>query len=112
MFIVSEFTVDCIVLHCSVGTLDRECFNYELHYLVGAYVRLQPLDSKCQAGGGPIKVAHTLHIGCLGAGHTHTHTWRLGCILGTGHNPAHIWCLGHLPGGWTHPSTHVALGPF
>jgi len=24
--------------------------------------------------------------------------------------PQHTWCLGFLPGGWAHPSTHVALG--
>ena len=95
MFTVSEFTVDCTVLHFSTSTLDCECFNYGLHCLVGTYVRLQPLDSKCQARGGPIEAAHTLHVGCLPEGWAH---------------PCAPMALGMHTCDWAQPKAHVVLG--
>ena len=58
--------------------------------------------------------AHPAHIWCCAItsvlGTLPAHTWHLGSCLSTRDTHAHTWSLGCLPKGWTHPSTHVALG--
>jgi len=59
---MSEFIINCIVLHCSADTVHCECFHCELQCLVGTCVRLQPTGPRRQAGGTPPRVANTWRL--------------------------------------------------
>ena len=72
--------MNCIVLYYSIGTVNCEYFHYELHCLVRACVRLQPVGLKRQTGGVSPGVMHTWHLGsCMGLG-THNEYATLGLL--------------------------------
>jgi hypothetical protein len=68
---MSEFIINCIVLHCSADTVHCECFHCELQCLVGTCVRLQPTGPRRQAGGTPPRVARVLEPSAF----PRLHTW-------------------------------------
>jgi len=99
---VSEFIVDCTVLHCSAGTVDSECIHCELHCLVGACGKAAACRTRMSLG------LRTLGawLPSLGTGPT----TPAGRATGRNHLALGLPSLGLPTCVLGRPSAHVALG--
>ena len=63
IFIVNEFTMDCIVLHYNTDTTNYECFHCGMNNWQGHVERLPHAGSKHQARGVPRNAGDTQRFG-------------------------------------------------